>query len=171
MTDDTPARVIEADIRPPLKAIAPRMLVTLSIVGILAGIAYFGFTPEGRATIDARGIVATAVGWLIYVVVTLGGAWLLLSVRRALSAGLRPVAKRGIFRLAVIDSLAAGFGAMAATALLAIAATDIMRLLTFALVMVTLFTWATVMPEYATRFTELTGDSDQGEIEEPKADE
>lgn len=152
LPDEPTALAVE--VRPPLREVLPRWLATLGAVGAIVGLLYFLATPEGRSVVDERGALAVAGGWLLFLALVLAGGLAGIAISRGVSAGQRPLRRGTVVRHVLGESIAAGVGAVVVAMAGAMAWPDVMRVLAFTLVLVTLFTWAVLMPASAARFEE-----------------
>lgn len=149
--------VAAVDVRPPLRAIAPRWAATLGAVGVAAGAAYLLGSDEGRGIIAAQGTWPAIGGWVLFLVGALAGGFAGLAAGRGVSSGQRMLRRREVLRHVLGESLAAGVGATVGAFLGALAWNDVLRLLAFTLALATIFTWAVLMPASSARFEEHAG--------------
>lgn len=146
--------VLAIDARPRLGAVVPRIVATLAIVGALLGLLYFLATPEGHAIVAARGALAVAGGWLLFLAIVILGGVAALGVVRGVNSGLRRLRRRDLLPFALGESLAVGAGCAAASFLASFTTGDIMRIMAFSLALGTIFAWSALMPATAARFQE-----------------
>lgn len=155
---DDANQVLWSELRPPLKALALRWFLTLGCVGVVAGVLFFVFTPEGQLAWLASGALMGIVGWAIFLMAILSAGFLALGIGRTVNGGLRRVSKSGIWPIVVAEAATAAAGATAAAAILAMNSSDVMRVLFSTFALTFLFTWAVVWPPTVQRFAELTGE-------------
>ena len=106
------------------------------------------------AAVSARGPLAVAGGWVLFLAIVILGGVAALGIARGVSSGLRRLRRRDLLPFVFGESLAVGAGCAAASFLASFTTGDIMRIMAFSLALGTIFAWSALMPATAARFQE-----------------
>lgn len=141
-------RIEVAAFRPGFVRSAAHVAPALLVVGLVLAVPFAIMTPLGRDQVGRLGLGGFVLGWTVVVVAIVLAAVLAIGILRAVSPGVRRFGRRDAVRLAAGDAVAAGAAATGVAFLVAGGVDDVMRVLAFAFVLTTLFTWAMLVPLY-----------------------